>query len=101
MKGIAVAGELILALLAFFGWKEGLVRHGWNEHDRCISERRRDMPLEQAITACSSDEAFNQWRDAVSGSSDSDGLSALGRLLSSAPSRAVMRAMGQATSSPS
>jgi hypothetical protein len=69
MQSIAVAGGLVLALLAFFGWKEGLVRHGWNEHGRCISERQRDLSPERAITACASDDAFNQWRDAVSGSS--------------------------------
>lgn len=68
MKGVAVAVGLGLALWAFFGWKEGLVRHGWTEHGRCISEAQRDMPPERAITACSSDEAFNRWRDATSGS---------------------------------
>ncbi len=72
MKGLAVAAGLGLALWAFLGWKEGLVQHGWNEHGRCISERQRDVPAEQAISACATDSAFNQWRDAASGSSGAE-----------------------------
>ena len=72
MNGLGWAVGLVLAIWAFFGWKEGLVRHGWNEHDRCIAERRRDIPAEQAITACASGDAFNQWRDATSGSTSDE-----------------------------
>jgi hypothetical protein len=66
VNSIALAGGLVLALLAFFGWKEGLVRHGWYEHNRCIEARRFDMPLDEAVAGCASAKAFKQWRNAVS-----------------------------------
>jgi hypothetical protein len=79
MRGFWYASAVVVAFFAFFGWKEGLVRHGWEGHDQCIYERLRNgMATEEAsefveaIKACSSREAFEQWREDTKGGQGED-----------------------------
>ena len=76
MKGFWYAAAVVIAFVAFLGWKEGLVRHGWEGHDACVYEKLRyGMPNDEAMEAikpCSGSKAFDQWREGTKGGQGDD-----------------------------